>query len=68
LTWIDPWGWSCTPNKINLTKAGVKHVKNRHVGNKIGWEHKSKWTLNNAEIVNTPNLVQDSSRKLCCLF
>ncbi|UOO99793.1 RHS repeat-associated core domain-containing protein [Snodgrassella alvi] len=53
LTWIDPWGWSCTPNKINLTKAGVKHVKNRHVGNKIGWEHKSKWTLNNAEMKST---------------
>ncbi|PIT16810.1 hypothetical protein BGI32_03745 [Snodgrassella alvi] len=53
LTWVDPWGWSCTPNKINLTKAGVKHVKNRHVGNKIGWEHKSKWTLNNAEMKST---------------
>ncbi|WP_411705597.1 hypothetical protein [Edaphovirga cremea] len=28
---------------------GVRHVKTRHVGNKPGWEHKSKWTINNAD-------------------
>jgi RHS repeat-associated protein len=51
--WIDPLGLSCKkskePSKINLTKDGVKHVKDRHVGNKEGWEHKSKWTESNAD-------------------
>ncbi|MCA0753723.1 Hint domain-containing protein [Paenibacillus sp. N4] len=33
------------PGKVNFTGDGVKHVKDRHIGNKSGWEHKSKWTV-----------------------
>ncbi|EOI3549644.1 RHS repeat-associated core domain-containing protein, partial [Cronobacter dublinensis] len=50
LVWVDPWGLqACLPRKIKLTKEGTHHVKERHVGNKEGWEHKSKWTVSNAE-------------------
>jgi hypothetical protein len=33
------------PGKINFTGDGVKHVEDRHIGNKPGWGHKSKWTV-----------------------
>ena len=52
--WVDPFGLACCPpKKINLTKDGVSHVKDRHVGNVAGWAHKSKWTLNNADVKTT---------------
>ncbi|WP_420497523.1 RHS repeat-associated core domain-containing protein [Xenorhabdus griffiniae] len=54
--WIDPFGLAkcpLPPKKINLTKDGVQHVKDRHVGNVDGWSHKSKWTLNNADVKST---------------
>ncbi|QRY77897.1 RHS repeat protein [Pseudomonas sp. PDNC002] len=48
--WVDPSGLvPCLPEKINLASDGVQHVKERHVGQALGWEHKSKWTVNNAE-------------------
>ncbi|WP_240043030.1 RHS repeat-associated core domain-containing protein [Photorhabdus luminescens] len=62
-TWIDPFGLApcpAPPKKINLTKDGVQHVKDRHVGNVPGWSHKSKWTLNNADIKST---IRDVFRK-----
>ena len=38
------------PELIKLTDDGISHVKDRHVaGNNPYWEHKSKWTINNAE-------------------
>ncbi|MFV0478357.1 MAG: polymorphic toxin-type HINT domain-containing protein, partial [Parahaliea sp.] len=37
------------PARILLSRKGVQHVKERHVGNKQGWEHKSKWSVSNAE-------------------
>ena len=40
---------STIPVSIQLTPEGVDHVKDRHVGNNDGWDHKSKWTLNNAD-------------------
>uniref|UniRef100_UPI003F52ABD1 RHS repeat-associated core domain-containing protein n=1 Tax=Kosakonia cowanii TaxID=208223 RepID=UPI003F52ABD1 len=62
LGWVDPWGLAgCSlPKKINLTHEGVHHVKQRHVGNKSGWDHKSKWTISNAEWKST---VRDVFRK-----
>jgi RHS repeat-associated protein len=49
-TWLDPLGLFCEPpSKIKLTSDGVQHVKDRHIGNKAGWEHKSKWTTMNGE-------------------
>ncbi|MDY4374566.1 RHS repeat-associated core domain-containing protein, partial [Pectobacterium carotovorum] len=55
ISWIDPLGLAkCPlPSKVNLTRDGVQHVKDRHVGNKIGWDHKSKWTIGNAEWKST---------------
>ncbi|MFP1813209.1 RHS repeat-associated core domain-containing protein, partial [Lonsdalea quercina] len=55
ISWIDPLGLAkCPlPSKVNLTRDGVQHVKDRHVGNKIGWGHKSKWTIGNAEWKST---------------
>ncbi|CAE1147371.1 hypothetical protein [Serratia sp. Tan611] len=51
---MDPLGLrGCSPKNIKLTKDGVKHVKERHVGNKLGWEHKSKWTMSNGEWKST---------------
>ncbi|WP_332009639.1 RHS repeat-associated core domain-containing protein, partial [Photorhabdus akhurstii] len=61
--WIDPLGLApcpTPPDKINLTKDGVKHVKDRHVGDVKGWSHKSKWTLNNADVKST---IRDVFRK-----
>jgi RHS repeat-associated protein len=50
-TWVDALGLRCKkpPKKVNLTNEGVRHVKDRHIGNKPGWEHKSKWTARNGE-------------------
>jgi len=50
-TWVDALGLRCKkpPKKVNLTQEGVRHVKDRHIGNKPGWEHKSKWTARNGE-------------------
>ncbi|SCC12770.1 RHS repeat-associated core domain-containing protein [Kosakonia oryzendophytica] len=55
LGWVDPLGLAgCSlPSKVNLTRGGVQHVKERHVGNKIGWEHKNKWVIGNAEWKST---------------
>ncbi|CDH07611.1 hypothetical protein XBO1_440005 [Xenorhabdus bovienii str. oregonense] len=60
---IDPFGLApcpTPPKKINLTKDGVQHVKDRHVGNVPGWSHKSKWALNNADVKST---IRDVFRK-----
>ncbi|OTA14568.1 RHS repeat-associated core domain-containing protein [Xenorhabdus vietnamensis] len=39
------------PKKINLTKSGLKHVEERHIGyTHRDWRHKSKWTVNKADI------------------
>lgn len=55
VSWVDPLGLAkCPlPSKVNLVRDGVQHVKDRHVGNKIGWDHKSKWTIGNAEWKST---------------
>nr|WP_268872538.1 RHS repeat-associated core domain-containing protein [Yersinia nurmii] len=63
LGWIEPLGLApcpTPPKKINLTKDGVQHVKDRHVGNVPGWSHKSKWTLNSADVKST---IRDVFRK-----
>ncbi len=49
LGWVDPWGWSCRPTKLKLSRKGVAHIKEGHVGNRPGKAHKSKWTVSNAE-------------------
>jgi len=37
------------PQNIKLTREGVEHVNERHIGNGSGWGHKSKWTLGRAD-------------------
>ncbi|MFD1427926.1 hypothetical protein JOD24_002248 [Kroppenstedtia sanguinis] len=40
-----------TPTKVTFSADSKKHVRDRHVGNKPGWEHKSKWTVSGGEWV-----------------
>ncbi|MEK4186739.1 RHS repeat-associated core domain-containing protein [Paenibacillus sp. FSL L8-0494] len=37
------------PQIVNFIGDGVKHVSQRHIGNVIGWEHKSKWIVTGGE-------------------
>lgn len=38
-----------SPKTINFSKESNRHVDQRHIGNKPGWEHKSKWTVKSGE-------------------
>lgn len=52
LSWVDPLGLAkkCKlPEILKFGDEGVSHVKERHIGNNADWDHKSKWTISNAQ-------------------
>lgn len=47
----DKKGKNKPPTKITFSSESKKHVNDRHIGNKPGWEHKSKWTVDGGQWV-----------------